>query len=111
METKRRKIATDTSSLSEIIGNDRIYVDKTEFIFRMIDSGKYFFLSRQRRFGKSLTIDTIENIFIGNKELFRNLYIYNRYDFEAFPVIRLNMSYINQRGINGMTQASYQILS
>lgn len=111
METKLRKIATDTSSLREIIGNDRIYVDKTEFIFRMIDSGKYFFLSRPRRFGKSLTIDTIENIFIGNKELFRNLYIYNRYDFEAFPVIRLNMSYINQRGINGMTQASYQILS
>lgn len=111
METKLRKIATDTSSLSEIIGNDRIYVDKTEFIFRMIDSGKYFFLSRPRRFGKSLTIDTIENIFIGNKELFRNLYIYNRYDFEAFPVIRLNMSYINQRGINGMTQTSYQILS
>lgn len=111
METKLRKIATDTSSLSEIIGNDRIYVDKTEFIFRMIDSGKYFFLSRPRRFGKSLTIDTIENIFIGNKELFRNLYIYNRYDFEAFPVIRLNMSYINQRGIHGMTQASYQILS
>lgn len=111
METKLRKIATDTSSLREIIGNDRIYVDKTEFIFRMIDSGKYFFLSRPRKFGKSLTIDTIENIFIGNKELFRNLYIYNRYDFEAFPVIRLNMSYINQRGINGMTQASYQILS
>lgn len=111
METKLRKIATDTSSLREIIGNDRIYVDKTEFIFRMIGSGKYFFLSRPRRFGKSLTIDTIENIFIGNKELFRNLYIYNRYDFEAFPVIRLNMSYINQRGINGMTQASYQILS
>lgn len=74
METKLRKIATDTSSLREIIGNDRIYVNKTEFIFRMIDSGKYFFLSRPRRFGKSLTIDTIENIFIGNKELFRNLY-------------------------------------
>ena len=53
---------------------------------------KYWFLSRPRRFGKSLLIDTLENIFKGNRELFKGTYIYDNYDFEEHPVIRLNMS-------------------
>ena len=93
---KMKKIAIDTSSLREIIETDRIYVDKTRYCLDMINMGKYFFLSRPRRFGKSLLIDTMENIFRGNKELFRDTYIYDRYDFESYPVIRLNMIYVNE---------------
>ena len=90
-----KKIAIDTSSLREIIESGRIYVDKTRYYIDMINMGKYFFLSRPRRFGKSLTIDTLANIFSGNKELFKGTCIYDRYDFESYPVIRFSMNNIS----------------
>ena len=90
-----KKIAIDTSSLREIIESGCIYVDKTRYCLDMINMGKYFFLSRPRRFGKSLTIDTLANIFSGNKELFKDTYIYDRYDFESYPVIRFSMNNVS----------------
>jgi hypothetical protein len=54
-----------------------IYVDKTEYIYKLItEGGGYYFLSRPRRFGKSLLISTIEYLFKGQKDLFKELYIY-----------------------------------
>ena len=90
-----KKIAIDTSSLREIIESGCIYVDKTRYCLDMINMGKYFFLSRPRRFGKSLTVDTLANIFSGNKELFKDTYIYDRYDFESYPVIRFSMNNVS----------------
>ncbi|WP_461834301.1 AAA family ATPase, partial [Desulfothermus sp.] len=52
--------------------------------------GKYYFLSRPRRFGKSLFLDTLSEIFLGNKELFNGLYIYDKYAFVPHPVIRIS---------------------
>jgi hypothetical protein len=63
-----------------------LYVDKTEDIHRMITSGKTYFLSRPRRFGKSLLVSTLEAIFKGEKELFEGLYIYDKIDWESHPV-------------------------
>ena len=57
---------------------NRLYVDKTEFIYRMIQDGTCYFLSRPRRFGKSLLLNTIEAYFQGKKELFEGLYIANQ---------------------------------
>ena len=99
MERKLKEIVVDKSSLSWLRDIDGLYVDKTKYLLKMICSGYYFLLSRPRRFGKSLTIDTLEQIFIGNKELFKGLYIYDKYDFEEYPVIRLSMISINRKDI------------
>ena len=54
-----------------------LYVDKTKLIYRLVDEGQYYFLSRPRRFGKSLLISTLEAYFSGKKELFEGLAIYD----------------------------------
>nr|WP_239525658.1 ATP-binding protein [Marinitoga litoralis] len=76
----------------EIIEGNYIYVDKTKYIFDLIDNGKYYFLSRPRRFGKSLTISTLYYIFKGEKELFKDTYIYDKWEFKEYPIIKLDMS-------------------
>ena len=60
-------------TFEEIITGGYVYVDKTDLIYNLIDSGKYYFLSRPRRFGKSLLTSTLENYFLGRKELFQGL--------------------------------------
>ena len=99
MEEKLKYIATDSKSFRELIEGGYLYIDKTEFLYKMLRKGspsKYWFLSRPRRFGKRLLIDTLENIFKGNRELFKGTYIYDNYDFEEHPVIRLNMINVNK---------------
>ncbi len=67
------------------------YVDKTPHIERMIEQGQYFFLSRPRRFGKSLLLDTMLELFEGNEPLFRGLHIHDRWDWSIkYPVVRLS---------------------
>lgn len=99
MEQKQKSIPIDTTIFRNIIENDNLYVDKTRYLLSMLESGKFFFLSRPRRFGKSLTVDTLEQIFKGNKELFKGLYIYDKYDFKEYPVIRLSMISVNRKDI------------
>ena len=60
-------------TFSEIRKRDMLYIDKTEYVYRMASSGKFFFLSRPRRFGKSLLVSTLKSYFEGKKELFRGL--------------------------------------
>ncbi len=68
-----------------------IYIDKTKLALNLINSGKYNFLSRPRRFGKSLFLDTLKDIFEGKKELFEGLYIYDKWDWETtYPVIKIS---------------------
>ncbi len=68
-----------------------IYIDKTYLALKLIKSGKYYFLSRPRRFGKSLFLDTLKDIFEGKKELFEGLYIYDKWDWErTYPVIKIS---------------------
>ncbi len=85
-------------AFSEIINNNYLYVDKTKILEKLIKSGKYYFLSRPRRFGKSLLISTLKEIFSGNKNLFKNLYIYDKIDWEVFPVIHISFSSITYSG-------------
>ena len=109
MERKLKEIVVDKSSLSWLRDVDGLYVDKTKYLLKMICSGSYFLLSRPRRFGKSLTIDTLEQIFKGNKELFKGLYIYDKYDFEEYPVIRLNMSLTPFSDMKGLMSNLYEL--
>ena len=92
MDEKLKEIIIDKSSLEWIVRSNGLYIDKTKYILSLIRRGTYFFLSRPRRFGKSLLIDTLENIFKGNRELFKGTYIYDSYDFEEHPVIRFSMN-------------------
>ena len=80
----------------DIIKGDYVYADKTKYVYDLINGVKYYFLSRPRRFGKSLLLDTISEAFSGDRELFRGLWIYGSdFAFEKHPVIRLDMSNIS----------------
>lgn len=73
---------------------DKFYVDKTEYVYRMTHTdGTYFFLSRPRRFGKSLLVSTFESYFEGKKELFEGLAIEKlEKEWKEYPVLHFDMS-------------------
>ena len=90
-----KKLPLGIQNFREIIKGDYVYVDKTEYIYKLASNAKYYFLSRPRRFGKSLLLDTIAEVFSGDRELFNGLWIYDSdYSFEKHPVLRLDMSNI-----------------
>ncbi|MCY4444241.1 MAG: AAA family ATPase, partial [Proteobacteria bacterium] len=69
------------------------YVDKTDLIYKLIKTGKKYFLSRPRRFGKSLLVSTLKYLFEGKKDLFKGLYIEDKWDWsQKYPVVRLSMT-------------------
>jgi hypothetical protein len=75
----------------DIIEGGFYYVDKTQFIPKL--TSKYYFLSRPRRFGKSLFLDTLKEAFSGNKELFKGLYLYDNWDWEKrYPIVKFDLS-------------------
>ena len=76
----------------EIMRSDAYYyVDKTPLIKKLVDQGRYYFLSRPRRFGKSLFIDTLKQAFAGNKEYFSGLYLEDHWDWDiCYPIISLS---------------------
>lgn len=81
-------------TFSEIRTNDNLYIDKTAYIYRMANSdGKYFFLSRPRRFGKSLLVSTLLSYFEGRKDLFKGLAIDNlENEWAEYPVLHFDLS-------------------
>ncbi|WP_129408485.1 ATP-binding protein [Marinitoga lauensis] len=86
-----KKLPIGVQDYKEIITENYIYVDKTKYLYDLMTSGKFYFLSRPRRFGKSLTVSTLYYIFKGEKELFKNTYIYDRWEFKEYPIIRINL--------------------
>ncbi|XWN35623.1 MAG: AAA family ATPase [Roseivirga sp.] len=90
-----KKLPIGIQSIGDILTEGYVYVDKTQFALQMIESGKHYFLSRPRRFGKSLFLSTLKEIFRGNKELFKGYHIYNsHYDWQPYPVLHLDFSEI-----------------
>jgi len=95
MLPKLPKLPTGVQTFANIREDGSVYVDKTEYMVNLIDSGNVYFLARPRRFGKSLTCSTFESLFQGKKEFFKGLYaeeFLNRPNFKPSPVIRLDMS-------------------
>jgi len=81
-------------TFKDLIDWDYIYVDKTKEAFELVNNFRYVFLSRPRRFGKSLFLDTLKNIFQWNKELFKWLYIYDKWDWDVkYPVIHIRFDW------------------
>ncbi|PID30650.1 MAG: AAA family ATPase [Candidatus Cloacimonadota bacterium] len=90
-----KKLGLGIQDISKLKENNYVYVDKTELIHKLITSGSYYFLSRPRRFGKSLLVNTMEKIFKGDKELFKDTWIYDKWNFdENYPVIKINFAEI-----------------
>jgi len=88
-----KKLPIGISDFKGLIEGNYIYVDKTEYIYKLINQGKYYFLSRPRRFGKSLLISTIRYLFENQKDLFKNLYIYDKWNWdEVYPVLRISFA-------------------
>ncbi|PID30042.1 MAG: hypothetical protein CSB55_00435, partial [Candidatus Cloacimonadota bacterium] len=105
------KLPIGIQTFSEIREDDYIYIDKTQEAFELINNYKYIFLSRPRRFGKSLFLDTLKCIFEGKKEYFKGLYIENKYYFSrTYPVIHISFSGDLQSD-NGMEQTFRRIIS
>ena len=87
---RRRRLPIGVQTFAVIRGTDSYYVDKTPWIERLANEGRHFFLSRPRRFGKSLLIDTMKELFEGNEPLFRGLAVHDRWDWSVHrPVLRL----------------------
>ena len=92
------QISYGESSLQALISNKCRYIDKTESIYKLISNYRRILFLRPRRFGKSLLVDTLAEIFRGNKELFKGLAIYDKdYDWEEYSVIRIDMSRISRQ--------------
>ncbi|MDR1308895.1 MAG: ATP-binding protein [Deltaproteobacteria bacterium] len=91
-----KNLTTITQIFVNIIENNMIYADKTKFIYNLLKVPQTYFLSRPRRFGKSLLLDTINEVFLGNRDIFNGFYIYSSdYNFIKYPIIRLSMDYDN----------------
>jgi hypothetical protein len=86
----RRKLPIGIQSFAKLREEGCYYVDKTAHALQLIDSGSYYFLSRPRRFGKSLFLDTLKELFEGNQALFTGLAAETRWDWsKKYPVIRI----------------------
>jgi len=90
---QRRKLPIGIQTFAKIRGDNYYYVDKTPYALRLIESGSHYFLSRPRRFGKSLFLDTLAELFAGNEPLFRGLYCHDKWDWsKKHPVIRISFA-------------------
>ena len=90
----KQNLTASVYSFEDLIQGKFLYVDKTEYIWQLIKPAKeMYFLSRPRRFGKSLTVSTLKAVFEGKKELFKGLAIYDKpYDWKPYPVIHLDLN-------------------
>ncbi|RKZ92755.1 MAG: hypothetical protein DRR19_03315 [Candidatus Parabeggiatoa sp. nov. 1] len=90
-----KKLPLGIQTFSKMIKDDCLYVDKTRHIAELIQAGDYLFLSRPRRFGKSLLVSTLAEIFAGNKAIFQGLYIYDKIEWQSYPVILIDFNRIS----------------
>jgi hypothetical protein len=95
-ENSMKKLPIGKQEFKGLIEDGCIYVDKTPYLLKLIESTAPVFLSRPRRFGKSLMVNTFKELFKGNKALFIDTYAHDNWDFsQTSPVIRLDLSKVN----------------
>ena len=104
----RLKLPIGIQTFREIREEGHCYADKTPHIERLIERGKHYFLARPRRFGKSLLLDAIKELFEGSQALFRGLRIHQSWDWRRHPVVRLSFGsgdFISREGLELATLA------
>ena len=106
-----RNYPTSVHYFPDVVANDGIYVDKTQFIVPLLahENQKSYFLSRPRRFGKSMFVSTLEEVFLGKKDLFKGLYIYDKIEWDTYPVIRISMDKVGFMSL-GLEQALLEVV-
>ncbi|MEZ5451133.1 MAG: AAA family ATPase, partial [Thiolinea sp.] len=110
--TERKRLPIGIQTFREIREANHYYVDKTGHIRQLVDSGKHYFLSRPRRFGKSLLLDTFKELFEGNESLFRGLEIHQHWDWSVqYPVLRFSFGRKNYRQPQALGEALHQQLT
>lgn len=88
-----KPLPTSKSDIAVILENNMLYVDKTRYVYEMIKNPGCYFLSRPRRFGKSMLLSTFEKVFQADKELFKEQWIYNSpWQWDTYPIIRLDFN-------------------
>ncbi len=102
----RRRLPIGIQTFRKIRDQNCYYVDKTKYIRVLLNEGTHYFLSRPRRFGKSLFLDTLKELFEGNEPLFEGLYIHDHWDWQVrYPVLRLSFGSGNFKEV-GYLQAN-----
>ena len=92
-KTQFARLPLGLQTFAEVRSLNCTYVDKTPMAIKLANEGKFYFLARPRRFGKSLLLDTLRNLFEGNSEWFQGLYAESNWNWEVkHPVIKLDMS-------------------
>lgn len=108
----RKRLPIGIQTFAKIREGGYYYVDKTAFIESMIEEGSYYFLSRPRRFGKSLLLDTIKELFEANEPLFRGLAVHERWDWSVcYPVLRFSFGRKNYRRPQALEESLHQQLT
>ncbi|WP_404665343.1 AAA family ATPase [Rhabdochlamydiaceae symbiont of Dictyostelium giganteum] len=99
---KNQKIPLGIQTIEDILKNNYVYIDKTHFAKQLIEGGRYYFINRPRRFGKSLFVSMLKSILAGDKELFKNQSIYQTaYNWDKRSVIHLDFSLMSTRTKEG----------
>ena len=83
----------------KLIEKNNLYIDKTKYVYELAKTYIPYFISRPRRFGKSLTISKLYYLFKGEKELFKDTWIYDKWEWKEYPIIRLNINDLNSEAI------------
>ena len=105
-----KRLPIGEQDFSGLVEFNAIYADKTDLIFNLSNLSKYVFLSRPRRFGKSLLISTLKYLFEGRKELFQGLWIENNFDWKPRPVVRIDFTAGEDASIIGLEKAIESLL-
>lgn len=104
----KKQLPIGIQTFAQLVQENYYYVDKTRQILELIETGKFIFLSRPRRFGKSLTLDTIAELFSGNQALFSGLYAETHWNWtNKYPVIRFNFA----KGVAKSTASMVELLT
>lgn len=97
--SKRLELPIGIQDFEKLRTDNLLYVDKTQYIHRLLNTAGYFFLSRPRRFGKSLTLSTLRAIFEGKRELFSGLWIEDQWDWsKVHPVVQISINKLDYQG-------------
>jgi len=104
-------LPVDRAVFEDIIKNKQVYIDKTHHIEGLVKSGTFFFLSRPRRFGKSMLVNTLKAVFEGQQELFKGLHIYDKIEWQKYPVIHIDMIATESKAPDTLAESLRGILS
>ena len=111
LKMKHKKLPIGIQSFEYLRSEPHYYVDKTNFVKKLIDEGKYYFLSRPRRFGKSLFLDTLRQAFLGKRELFNGLFLEDNWNWQKkHPVIYISFGAGVHRTVEELTETQNVIL-